>query len=166
MLAQSAASIDEALAATGVPAAVDAKLDGIRIQVHRDGDDVAVFSRSLDDITARVPEIVAVARALPARTAVLDGEALALDAAGRARPFQETASRAGRFASSVADARSSSTPCTSTAPTSSTSPAPCAGPRSTTRCRPRRGSAGRWSTRPPRPRPPSPPPSTTARKVW
>ena len=68
MLAQAAASVDEALAATGAPAAVDAKLDGIRIQVHRDGDDVAVFSRSLDDITGRVPEIVAATRALPART--------------------------------------------------------------------------------------------------
>ncbi len=65
------------------------------------GQDVGVFSRSLDDITGRVPEIVAVAQALPARTAVLDGEALLIDAAGRARPFQETASRAGRFASSV-----------------------------------------------------------------
>jgi DNA ligase 1 len=96
MLAQAASGIDEALAATGVPASVDAKLDGIRVQVHRDGDDVVVFSRSLDDITARVPEIVAVTRALPVRTAVLDGEALALDAAGRPRPFQETAGRAAR----------------------------------------------------------------------
>lgn len=98
MLAQAAASVEEAVAATGLPAAVDAKLDGIRIQVHRDGDDVAVFSRSLDDITGRVPEIVAVARGLDVRTAVLDGEALAVDAAGRARPFQETASRASRLA--------------------------------------------------------------------
>ena len=56
-----------------------------------------MFSRSLDDITARVPEIVTAALALPGRVAVLDGEALAVDAAGRARPFQETASRAGRF---------------------------------------------------------------------
>ncbi len=101
MLAQPAASVEAALAATGAPAAVDAKLDGIRIQVHRDGDDVGIFSRSLDDITSRVPEIAAVARALPALTAVLDGEALLVDAAGRARPFQETASRAGRFASTT-----------------------------------------------------------------
>jgi DNA ligase-1 len=97
MLAQAAGTVDEAVTATGIPAAVDAKLDGIRIQVHRDGDDVAVFSRSLDNITARVPEIVAAALRLPGRVAVLDGEALAVDAAGRARPFQETASRAGRF---------------------------------------------------------------------
>jgi DNA ligase-1 len=97
MLAQAAPSVEKALAATGAPAAVDAKLDGIRIQVHRDGDDIGVFSRSLDDITSRVPEIVAVARGLDARTAVLDGEALAVDSTGRARPFQETSGRAARL---------------------------------------------------------------------
>ena len=73
--------------------AVDAKLDGIRIQVHRDGDDVLVVTRSLDDITARLPEVVEVARSLPATSFVLDGEALALGDDGRPRPFQETASR-------------------------------------------------------------------------
>ncbi|HEX6871786.1 MAG TPA: ATP-dependent DNA ligase [Micromonosporaceae bacterium] len=98
MLAQAASSIEAALTSTGVPASVDAKLDGIRIQVHRDGSDVAVFSRSLDDITARSPEIVAAARALPHRAAVLDGEALAVDDAGRPRPFQETSGRAARLA--------------------------------------------------------------------
>jgi DNA ligase-1 len=96
MLAQSALNVEEALAATGVPAAVDAKLDGIRVQVHRDGDDVAVFSRSLDDVTARLPGVVAAALTLEARTAVLDGEALVVDGTGRARPFQETAGRAAR----------------------------------------------------------------------
>lgn len=94
MLAQSASSVDEALTATGTPAVVDVKLDGIRIQVHRSGNDIAVFTRSLDEITARVPEVVAAVRALPAREMVLDGEAIALDATGRPRPFQETASRA------------------------------------------------------------------------
>ncbi|MFD1321861.1 ATP-dependent DNA ligase [Micromonospora sonneratiae] len=94
MLAQSASSVDDALTATGTPAVVDVKLDGIRIQVHRSGTDIAVFSRSLDEITARVPEVVAAVRALPAREMVLDGEAIALDATGRPRPFQETASRA------------------------------------------------------------------------
>ena len=69
------------------------KLDGIRIQVHRDGDDVLIATRSLDDITDRLPEVVEVVRALPAERFVLDGEALALDDAGRPRPFQETASR-------------------------------------------------------------------------
>ncbi|WP_454730223.1 ATP-dependent DNA ligase [Cellulosimicrobium protaetiae] len=78
---------------SGTAVAVDVKLDGIRIQVHRDGDDVRVFTRSLDDITERVPEIVAAARALPARALVLDGEALAVGPDGVPRPFQETAAR-------------------------------------------------------------------------
>ncbi|MEV0733003.1 ATP-dependent DNA ligase [Polymorphospora sp. NPDC050346] len=94
MLAQSAASVDEAFGTVGGPAAVDVKLDGIRIQVHRSGADVAVFTRSLDEITPRVPEVVAAVRALPARELVLDGEAIALDATGRPRPFQETSARA------------------------------------------------------------------------
>jgi DNA ligase-1 len=114
MLAQSAPDVAAAFAAIGVgarpgvdpcpssdatadldpPAVVDVKLDGIRIQVHRDGDEVRVFTRSLDDITGRVPEIVAVARGMPSERFVLDGEALALDEAGRPRPFQETSSRA------------------------------------------------------------------------
>ena len=94
MLAQSATDVAAALLATGTPAMVDTKLDGIRIQVHRSGDEVAVFTRSLDDITTRMPEVVAAVRALPLREAVLDGEAMALDDRGRPRPFQETASRA------------------------------------------------------------------------
>ena len=94
MLAQSAPDVGAALLATGMPATVDVKLDGIRIQVHRSGDEIAVFTRSLDDITARMPEVVAVVRKLPAREIVLDGEAMALDEAGRPRPFQETSSRA------------------------------------------------------------------------
>jgi DNA ligase 1 len=73
--------------------AFDAKLDGIRIQVHRDGDVVRIYTRSLDDITDRLAEIADVARALPARRLVLDGEAITIDAGGRPRPFQETASR-------------------------------------------------------------------------
>ncbi|MGN9802677.1 ATP-dependent DNA ligase [Micromonospora sp. L32] len=96
MLAQSAPSVDAALDATGVPAVVDVKLDGIRIQVHRSGDDIAVFTRSLDECTARVPEVVAAVRALPARELVLDGEAIGLDATGRPLPFQQTSSRAAR----------------------------------------------------------------------
>jgi DNA ligase-1 len=100
MLASSApdvaAALDKASGGTGAPVAVDVKLDGIRIQVHRVGDaadTVLVATRSLDDITARLPEVVEVARSLPAASFVLDGEALALDDAGRPRPFQETASR-------------------------------------------------------------------------
>ena len=94
MLAQSAPDVGAALLATGAPATVDVKLDGIRIQVHRSGDEVAVFTRSLDDITARMPEVVSAVRKLPLREAVLDGEAMTLDETGRPRPFQETSSRA------------------------------------------------------------------------
>nr|BFE75988.1 ATP-dependent DNA ligase [Actinoplanes digitatis] len=94
MLASSAPDVGAALLATGAPATVDVKLDGIRIQVHRSGDEVAVFTRSLDDITSRLPDVVAAVRTLPAREIVLDGEAMALDARGRPRPFQETSSRA------------------------------------------------------------------------
>ncbi len=94
MLASSAPTLDAALAkAGGGEVAVDAKLDGIRIQVHRDGDEVRIATRSLDLITDRLPEVVEIARGLPATSFVLDGEALALDEAGRPRPFQETASR-------------------------------------------------------------------------
>ena len=94
MLAASAPDAAAAVAGfAGREVVVDAKLDGIRIQVHRDGGDVGVYTRSLDDITARVPEIVEVVRALPVRAVVLDGEALALDDDGRPRPFQETSAR-------------------------------------------------------------------------
>ncbi|MDT0166080.1 ATP-dependent DNA ligase [Actinotalea sp. AC32] len=94
MLAASAADVRAAVEGfAGRVVVVDAKLDGIRVQVHRDGDDVRVYTRSLDDITSRVPEIVEVVRGLDVRTAVLDGEALAVGPDGRPRPFQETASR-------------------------------------------------------------------------
>ncbi len=97
MLASSATDVPAAMqkagGGPGRPVAVDVKLDGIRIQVHRRGDDVQVATRSLDDITARLPEVVEVARSLPADEFVLDGEALALGDDGRPRPFQETASR-------------------------------------------------------------------------
>jgi len=94
MLASSAPTVADAFAGfgTGVGVAVEAKLDGIRIQVHRDGDAIAVYSRSLDDITARLPGVVAAVAALPARRLVLDGEALALGADSRPLLFQDTAS--------------------------------------------------------------------------
>ncbi|MFI6160724.1 ATP-dependent DNA ligase [Micromonospora haikouensis] len=106
MLASSAPTVDDALAATGVPAVVDVKLDGIRIQVHRSGPDIAVFTRSLDEITDRVPEVVAAVRALPARELVLDGEAIGLDDTGRPLPFQQTSSRAARRSAPAAGAGS------------------------------------------------------------
>jgi DNA ligase 1 len=94
MLASSATSVGAAMEkAGGGDVAIDTKLDGIRIQVHRRGDDVIVATRSLEDITGRLPEVVGVARALPSSDFVLDGEVLALDDQGRPRPFQETASR-------------------------------------------------------------------------
>jgi len=96
MLAASAPTVDEALTGLGTPVAVDAKLDGVRIQVHRSGDDVAVFTRSLDDVTGRMPEVVAATRQLAVREIVLDGEAILEDASGRPRPFQETSSRAAQ----------------------------------------------------------------------
>lgn len=105
MLASSAADVAAAVAkATGKGAAtdtrvvVDRKLDGIRLQVHRRGDEVVVATRSLDDITDRLPEVVDVVRSLAAREVVLDGEGLALDEEGRPRPFQETASRTAQSA--------------------------------------------------------------------
>jgi DNA ligase-1 len=78
------------------PAAVEWKLDGIRVQVHRAGEDVAVFTRSLDEVTGRLPEVVEAVRSLPVDSIVLDGEVLALDGTGRPQPFQVTASRTGR----------------------------------------------------------------------
>ena len=95
MLAQSAPDLATALGRTG-PAAVEWKLDGVRVQIHRDGHDVAVFTRTLDDITDRVPEVVEAARSLHAGSAVLDGEVLALQPDGRPRPFQVTSSRTAR----------------------------------------------------------------------
>ena len=94
MLAQPAADIGAAMERVA-PAAVEWKLDGARIQVHRRGDDVAVFTRTLDDVTERVPEIVEAALTLPADTVVLDGEAIALRPDGRPHPFQVTAARFG-----------------------------------------------------------------------
>ncbi|MEN3263609.1 ATP-dependent DNA ligase [Pseudonocardia sp.] len=94
MLAQTADGVGAALERVR-PAAVEWKLDGARVQVHRSGTEVGVFTRSLDDITARVPEVVEAALALPVDSAVLDGEVIALRPDGRPQPFQVTASRVG-----------------------------------------------------------------------
>jgi len=94
MLASSAATVADAFARMS-PAVVEWKIDGIRIQVHRSGTDVAVFTRTLDDITIRVPEITEAVLALDVQAAVFDGEAVALAPDGRPRPFQVTASRTG-----------------------------------------------------------------------
>jgi DNA ligase-1 len=96
MLASSAPDLAEAFAKAapeGGALAVDCKHDGIRVLVHKQGDDVRVFTRSLEEITDRVPEVVEAVTAFPAKALVLDGEAIALDADGRPRPFQETGAR-------------------------------------------------------------------------
>ncbi len=95
MLAASAPDVEAAVEQVGVGGStvVDGKLDGIRVQAHRLGDEVRVFTRSLDDITDRVPEVVEAALALDGRSLVLDGEAIALGDGGRPLPFQDTAAR-------------------------------------------------------------------------
>ncbi|MDO9377464.1 MAG: ATP-dependent DNA ligase [Nocardioidaceae bacterium] len=93
MLAASAADPAAAAEKAGLPALVDAKLDGIRVQVHRDGDEVRIWSRSLDELTDRLPEVVEVVRALPQQQLVLDGEVIAHRADGAPEAFQVIASR-------------------------------------------------------------------------
>ncbi|MFD7685186.1 ATP-dependent DNA ligase [Streptomyces sp. NPDC059781] len=94
MLAHSASSVAEAVEKLGA-CAVEEKLDGIRVQVHRDGDTVRVHTRTLDDITDRLPEVTAAARELRGERFVLDGEVVSFDEDGRPRSFQETAGRVG-----------------------------------------------------------------------
>jgi len=93
MLAAAAANMGAALQRIS-PAAVEWKIDGIRIQVHKNDGEVTVFTRTLDDITARVPEIADAVLGIGAAAAVLDGEAVALFPDGRPRPFQVTSGRA------------------------------------------------------------------------
>ncbi len=97
MLAASAPDVPAGAAKIGVDGsgeefAVDTKLDGIRIQAHKHGDEVSVFTRSLEEIGSRLPEVVEAVRSLSATDLILDGEALSLDEDGRPRPFQDTAS--------------------------------------------------------------------------
>ncbi|QUQ69148.1 ATP-dependent DNA ligase [Kutzneria sp. CA-103260] len=94
MLASPAESLESALAELG-EVTVEYKLDGARIQVHRNGSEVHVYTRTLREITASVPELVEQVRGLPCESVVLDGETLALNDDGRPRPFQETMSRFG-----------------------------------------------------------------------
>lgn len=94
MLAHTATSVSEAVDKLGT-CAVEEKLDGIRVQVHRDGDDVRIYTRTLDDITDRLPELTTTALELKGERFILDGEVIALDADGRPRSFQEIAGRVG-----------------------------------------------------------------------
>ncbi|MDF3143759.1 ATP-dependent DNA ligase, partial [Streptomyces sp. T21Q-yed] len=94
MLAHSASSVAEAVDKLDA-CAVEEKLDGIRVQLHRDGDTVRIYTRTLDDITDRLPELTATARDLRGERFILDGEVIAFDDTGRPRSFQETAGRVG-----------------------------------------------------------------------
>jgi DNA ligase-1 len=95
MLADSAPNVNEAIAELGT-AILEWKLDGARVQVHRDGDRVAVYTRSLNDVTSAVPEVVETVRSLPARDLILDGEVIALDTNARPLAFQDTMRRFGK----------------------------------------------------------------------
>jgi DNA ligase-1 len=95
MLASPAEGVSDAIEAFG-RAAFELKLDGARVQVHKSGGDVRVFSRALRDVTPAVPEVVEAVRPLPVREVILDGEVLALQHDGTPLPFQETMRRFGR----------------------------------------------------------------------
>ncbi|MCZ6739473.1 MAG: ATP-dependent DNA ligase, partial [Actinobacteria bacterium] len=94
MLARTATTAGEAVTAVGT-AIVEWKLDGARIQVHKDGDRVGVFTRNLRDITARVPEVVDAARRFEAGSLIVDGEVLLLGPTGSPQEFQDSMSRFG-----------------------------------------------------------------------
>lgn len=96
MLAQTATSVSDAIERHGGTTIFEAKLDGARVQIHRAGDAVTVYTRSLDDVTARLPEVVEATLALPVDTLIADGEAIALRPDKRPHRFQVTASRFGR----------------------------------------------------------------------
>jgi DNA ligase-1 len=106
MLAQTATGVGDALERLGGTAVFEAKLDGARVQIHRAGDAVSVYTRSLDDVTERLPEVVEATLALPVTDLIADAEAIALRADGRPHRFQITASRFGRTAD-IAAARES-----------------------------------------------------------
>ena len=95
MLAQPAPDTDAALEEMG-EAALEYKLDGARIQVHRRGDEVRVYTRALNDVTAAVPEVVEAVLAMPAHELILDGEVISFASGGRPQPFQITMRRFGR----------------------------------------------------------------------
>lgn len=96
MLAQTATGVADALERHGGTTIFEAKLDGARVQIHRSGDEVTVYTRSLDDVTARLPEVVEATLALPVRDLIADGEAIALRPDNSPHRFQVTASRFGR----------------------------------------------------------------------
>jgi DNA ligase-1 len=96
MLAQTAADVEEALSMLEGEVAFEWKMDGARIQVHKVDAEVRIYTRNSNEVTDAIPEIVEMVRGLPSRVLVLDGEAIAFDAAGRPLPFQVTMRRFGR----------------------------------------------------------------------
>jgi DNA ligase-1 len=96
MLAQTASDVAEALLQLDGECAFEWKMDGARIQVHKRGDEIRIYTRTLNEVTAALPEIVEAVRTLPARELVLDGEAISFSASGRPQPFQVTMRRFGR----------------------------------------------------------------------
>ena len=96
MLAQTAASPADALQQLGGEAVFEWKLDGARIQVHKLGDTVRIYTRNLNEVGAAIPEIVELVGSLPAQDLILDGETIAFNGAGRPYPFQVTMRRFGR----------------------------------------------------------------------
>ena len=96
MLAQTALGVAQALKELGGEGAFEWKMDGARIQAHKVSDEVRIYTRSLNEVTGAVPEIVEAVRRLSPHTLVLDGEAIALDSSGRPHPFQVTMRRFGR----------------------------------------------------------------------
>ncbi len=101
MLAQTASDAEEALEQLG-EAAFEHKLDGARVQIHRDGDEVRIFTRGLKEMSGNAPELIELVRALPMQRCILDGEAIARDRDGRPLPFQTTMRRFGRASSDEA----------------------------------------------------------------
>jgi DNA ligase-1 len=95
MLATPAEDIGAAMAQLGT-AAIEWKIDGVRVQVHKSADTVTVYTRNLNDVTASVPEVIEAVQALPASELILDGEAVALLPGGAPQPFQVTMRRFGR----------------------------------------------------------------------
>lgn len=95
MLAQPAADISEALGLLGTMA-LEYKLDGARIQVHRHDDEIRVYTRALNEVTEAVPEVIEATLALPARELILDGEVISFTSGGQPQPFQVTMRRFGR----------------------------------------------------------------------
>ncbi|HEX8755083.1 MAG TPA: ATP-dependent DNA ligase [Steroidobacteraceae bacterium] len=97
MLAQTASDVDEALDELGGgEVALEWKLDGARVQAHKEGEQVRLYTRTLNEVTDALPEIAAAVRGLSAQTLLLDGEAIAYDGSHRPHPFQITMRRFGR----------------------------------------------------------------------